>query len=90
MEKLSDEEIARGVQKTLAAFGDKRRVAVGSNGDDIDHLAAPVPRLSDSGPPLQLLFAGEATQDQYSTTHGAYFSGQREADRLIQHYKFAS
>ncbi|EFJ14046.1 hypothetical protein SELMODRAFT_121066 [Selaginella moellendorffii] len=138
MEKLSDEEIARGVQKTLAAFGDKRRVAglgsqrqhccnggdassnggthsgkvhvahgcwnrnplflgsysyvaVGSNGDDIDHLAAPVPRLSDSGPPLQLLFAGEAThRDQYSTTHGAYFSGQREADRLIQHYKFAS
>ncbi|KAK1550850.1 hypothetical protein Q3G72_025924 [Acer saccharum] len=38
-------------------------------------------------PPLQILFAGEAThRTHYSTTHGAYFSGLREANRLLQHY----
>nr|BAS29669.1 polyamine oxidase 5 [Selaginella lepidophylla] len=129
MEALSDEEVAKGVQFTLANFGDKRLVAglgnklgtctngkeknvsilrgqwyqnplfrgsysyvaVGSSGEDIDVLAEPVPRLSENikpAAPLQLLFAGEAThREQYSTTHGAYFSGLREAERLVQHYK---
>ncbi|XP_054821955.1 probable polyamine oxidase 5 [Prosopis cineraria] len=42
---------------------------------------------SSSSPPLQILFAGEAThRTHYSTTHGAYFSGLREANRLLQHY----
>ncbi|KAH7291836.1 hypothetical protein KP509_29G037700 [Ceratopteris richardii] len=39
--------------------------------------------------PLQLLFAGEATHRQlYTTTHGAFLSGVREADRLLRHHKF--
>ncbi|XAR53438.1 Non-specific polyamine oxidase [Bertholletia excelsa] len=66
-------------------------VAVGSSGDDLDTMAVPLPRVSNLGPnappPLQILFAGEAThRTHYSTTHGAYFSGLREADRLLQHY----
>ncbi|XDV30052.1 hypothetical protein PO909_033051 [Leuciscus waleckii] len=36
---------------------------------------------------LQVLFAGEATHDQfYTTTHGAYLTGIREAERLISYY----
>ncbi|XP_053352409.1 spermine oxidase-like [Clarias gariepinus] len=51
-------------------------------------LAEPVPgmKASDSKP-LQVLFAGESTHLQfYTTTHGAYMSGVREAERLIDHY----
>lgn len=33
-----------------------------------------------------LLFAGEATDERYSTVHGAIHSGWREADRLINLY----
>ncbi|XP_048334425.1 probable polyamine oxidase 5 [Ziziphus jujuba] len=74
-------------------LGSYSYVAVGSSGDDLDKMAEPLPRFngcessSSSSPPLQILFAGEAThRTHYSTTHGAYFSGLREANRLLQHY----
>ncbi|KAH7301580.1 hypothetical protein KP509_23G033200 [Ceratopteris richardii] len=75
-------------------------VAVGSSGADIDVLAEPLPRSAPppdvavaslcptEGRPLQLLFAGEATHRHcYSTTHGAFLSGVREAERLMKHYE---
>ncbi|XP_030642571.1 spermine oxidase-like [Chanos chanos] len=52
-------------------------------------LAAPLPAESryPKRKPLQVLFAGEATHvNFYTTTHGAYLSGVREAQRLISHY----
>ncbi|RDX79224.1 putative polyamine oxidase 5, partial [Mucuna pruriens] len=73
-------------------LGSYSHVAVGSSGDDLDIMAEPLPKSSSSShpsasPPLQILFAGEAThRTHYSTTHGAYFSGLREANRLLQHY----
>ncbi|KAG7021325.1 putative polyamine oxidase 5, partial [Cucurbita argyrosperma subsp. argyrosperma] len=64
-------------------------IAVGSSGEDLDAMAEPLPRTEESpkAPLLQILFAGEAThRTHYSTTHGAYFSGLREANRLLHHY----
>ncbi|KAK1418611.1 hypothetical protein QVD17_27756 [Tagetes erecta] len=67
-------------------LGSYSYIAVGSSGCDMDTLAEP---LTKSGShPLQILFAGEAThRTHYSTTHGAYFSGIREANRLLEHYE---
>lgn len=72
-------------------LGSYSYVAVGSSGEDLDTLAEPLPILNNHGSPrLQILFAGEAThRTHYSTTHGAYFSGIREANRLLQHYNYA-
>ncbi|CAJ2637957.1 unnamed protein product [Trifolium pratense] len=77
-------------------LGSYSYVAVGSSGEDLDTMAEPLPLMKDSNNssngnsfsyPLQILFAGEAThRTHYSTTHGAYFSGLREANRLLQHY----
>ncbi|XP_065851285.1 probable polyamine oxidase 5 [Euphorbia lathyris] len=76
-------------------MGSYSYVAVGSSGDDMDSLAEPLPKIENlesdescsSLSQLQILFAGEAThRTHYSTTHGAYFSGLREANRLLQHY----
>ncbi|KAL0333779.1 UNVERIFIED_CONTAM: putative polyamine oxidase 5 [Sesamum angustifolium] len=73
-------------------LGSYSYIAVGSSIDDMDTLAEPLPQNSTSPgtqtpPPLQILFAGEAThRTHYSTTHGAYFSGLREANRLLKHY----
>ncbi|KAJ1183510.1 hypothetical protein NDU88_000328 [Pleurodeles waltl] len=53
-------------------------------------LAEPVPSTHQKSdlPPLQVLFAGEATHiNYYTTTHGAYLSGVREAERILQHYR---
>ncbi|XP_036401602.1 spermine oxidase [Megalops cyprinoides] len=52
-------------------------------------LAAPLPPTAThtSTKPLQVLFAGEATHVKfYTTTHGAYITGIREAQRLIDLY----
>nr|DBA15460.1 TPA: hypothetical protein GDO54_004668 [Pyxicephalus adspersus] len=62
-------------------------VAVGSSGNDIEVLAEPLPKERNAAKPLQVLFAGEATERNfYSTTHGALMSGWREAQRLIDQY----
>ncbi|KAM5140461.1 peroxisomal N(1)-acetyl-spermine/spermidine oxidase-like [Mantella aurantiaca] len=67
--------------------GSYSHVAVGSSGSDIDILAQPLPNDKDTVKPLQVLFAGEATERNfYSTTHGALISGRREAQRLIDRY----
>lgn len=61
---------------------------VGSSGGDCERLAMPLPYANSKAPPLQVLFAGEATHRKYySTTHGALLSGQREANRLIERYQ---
>ncbi|KAG7269499.1 hypothetical protein CRUP_027917 [Coryphaenoides rupestris] len=62
---------------------------VGSSGGDFERLAAPLPCADTTkAPPLQVLFAGEATHRKYySTTHGALLSGQREANRLVEMYR---
>ncbi|KAE9602458.1 putative non-specific polyamine oxidase [Lupinus albus] len=69
-------------------LGSYSYVSMGSSGDDLDLMAEPLPKdKSLASPPLQILFAGEAThRTHYSTTHGAYFSGHREANRLLQYY----
>lgn len=67
-------------------MGSYSYIAVGSSGADMDKLAEPLPKSGSN--PLQILFAGEAThRTHYSTTHGAYFSGIREANRLLEHYR---
>ncbi|CAO2197884.1 unnamed protein product [Urochloa humidicola] len=73
-------------------LGSYSYVAVGSSGEDLDRMAEPLPRgPGDDGrapPPPRVLFAGEAThRTHYSTTHAAYLSGVREANRLLQHYR---
>ncbi|XP_068111423.1 peroxisomal N(1)-acetyl-spermine/spermidine oxidase-like [Hyperolius riggenbachi] len=68
-------------------IGSYSHVAVGSSGIDIDNLAEPLPEDKDASKPLQVLFAGEATERRFhSTTHGALMSGRREAQRLIDRY----
>lgn len=55
-------------------------------------LAAPLPLTTEETEdtqlkPLQVLFAGEATHiSYYTTTHGAYMTGIREALRIIELY----
>uniref|UniRef100_A0A0A9F3E7 Amine oxidase domain-containing protein n=1 Tax=Arundo donax TaxID=35708 RepID=A0A0A9F3E7_ARUDO len=74
-------------------LGSYSYVAVGSSGEDLDRMSEPLPRGQqdhddDGRAPLRVLFAGEAThRTRYSTTHAAYLSGMREANRLLQHYR---
>ncbi|KAG6477499.1 polyamine oxidase 1-like [Zingiber officinale] len=70
-------------------LGSYSYVAVGSSSDDLDAMAEPLAgaRVSAGVPTPQILFAGEAThKTHYSTTHGAYLSGVREATRLLRQY----
>ncbi|WP_445166451.1 flavin monoamine oxidase family protein [Mycolicibacterium sp. Dal123E01] len=58
------------------ARGSYSFIAVGSSPDDMHALGEPVGE--------RLLFAGEATNPEwFGTVHGAYLSGQREADRVL-------
>jgi type II secretory pathway pseudopilin PulG len=58
------------------AMGSYAHVPPGAQASDFDLLADPVED--------RLFFAGEATNDTYwGTVHGAYLSGQREADRIV-------
>ncbi|KAM0888070.1 hypothetical protein ACQ4PT_028573 [Festuca glaucescens] len=70
-------------------LGSYSYVAVGSSGDDLDRMAEPLPQGAEADrTPPRVLFAGEAThRTHYSTTHAAYLSGVREANRLLQHYR---
>jgi monoamine oxidase len=57
------------------SFGSYSCVTTGASKADFEALAEPVAN--------RLFFAGEATNGQYpSTTHGAYLSGIREAERI--------
>ncbi|XP_062500761.1 peroxisomal N(1)-acetyl-spermine/spermidine oxidase-like [Corticium candelabrum] len=71
--------------------------AVGCSPKDFDTLAQPLPAPPSSTnndvktPQLQLLFAGEAThRNYYSTLHGAYLTGIREADRIFSLYEHST
>ena len=70
------------------SWGSYTYVAMTAHGKDIDTLASPLPcEVADNvSLPLQLLFAGEATHRYFfSTVHGAFISGEREAKRIISH-----
>ena len=71
-------------------WGSYSYVPLGSSGEDIEQLAEPLPYPENfNKKPLQILFAGEATdKNYYSTTHAAFLSGVREANRLLKHYNF--
>lgn len=92
-ESLSDEDAVAEVVAALAApeptgalvtrwasdphaRGSYSFLAVGSSPADLRALAEPASE--------RLLFAGEATHDEFfATVHGAYMSGIREADRIL-------
>ncbi|MGD9591086.1 MAG: FAD-dependent oxidoreductase [Candidatus Berkiella sp.] len=60
-------------------YGSYSYIPVGASGKDYDTLAQCVDN--------KLYFAGEATIKEYpGTVHGAYFSGVREADKLIKRF----
>jgi monoamine oxidase len=51
-------------------------ILTGASGEDYEAIAKPILN--------KLFFAGEATSSKYpATTHGAYLSGIREAERII-------
>lgn len=60
-----------------------------AKGSDIDSLASPLPHVSADNkgiPALQVMFAGEATnRHYYGTVKGAYLTGIREAERVLEY-----
>ncbi|XP_068754968.1 peroxisomal N(1)-acetyl-spermine/spermidine oxidase-like [Montipora capricornis] len=60
-----------------------------AKGSDFDCLASPLPHVSADNkgiPALQVMFAGEATNRHvYGTVHGAYLTGIREAERVLEY-----
>jgi monoamine oxidase len=61
------------------ARGSYSFIPINSSSEDYDTLALPIDN--------KIFFAGEATHRQYpATTHGAYLSGIREAQKIIQLY----
>ena len=92
-EKLSDEEAVAELITALDApqptgsivtrwgsdpfaLGSYSFLAVGSSPDDMHALAEPAGE--------RLMFAGEATNPEFfGTVHGAYLSGVREAERIL-------
>lgn len=102
MEKLSDDEIQASALSTLRqlygnvphpiafrvsrwssdpfSFGSYSYIPVGASSRDYDILAQSIGN--------KIYFAGEATEKYYpGSTHGAYLSGLREADKIIQQYQ---
>ncbi|KAI1891958.1 hypothetical protein AGOR_G00149070 [Albula goreensis] len=75
-------------QSNPYTMGSYSFIPVGIDAEVMDTLAQPLSSGRDTGPELQVLFAGEGTiKSMYSTVQGALLSGQREANRLAQHYK---
>src|SRR5262249_51224561 len=61
----------------IFSYGSYSYLSVGATGEDYEAMAQPVAD--------RLFFAGEATHSKYlATTHGAYLSGIREANRIKQ------
>jgi monoamine oxidase len=58
------------------SYGSFSYVATGASGTDFETMAEPVAN--------HLFFAGEATSKHPGTTHGAYLSGIREAEKIIK------
>lgn len=66
------------------ALGSYSYASTTSNSRDINNLARPLPSFQQP----KLLFAGEATHPcYYSTVHGAFLSGIREAKLILQQNK---
>jgi len=62
--------------KNPFSYGSYSYIPIGATGTECDVLAEPIGN--------RLFFAGEATHREYpATTHGAYLSGIREAERVI-------
>ncbi|ELU01057.1 hypothetical protein CAPTEDRAFT_98966, partial [Capitella teleta] len=84
---LHNKDIPSPVSMVRTSWGSQRFfcgsytfIPTGASVNDIESLAEPI--LGADTKPL-LMFAGEATHPEfYSTVHGAFLTGQREAQRI--------
>ncbi|KAI8485057.1 hypothetical protein Bbelb_371630 [Branchiostoma belcheri] len=89
---MGKEDIPKPVRTMITRWGSDALtcgsysyIHVGEKGDDINTVAEPLYRDNTEVPLVQ--FAGEATHSEFfSTVHGAYLTGQREANRLLNLY----